>query len=132
MIRRARLVDFWTEFANTKAPLQVWRRLVRLFNWRHLADLEQVFPCSGPGRQVTSFLELPEMQGVDMVRELTKERGLRQKDLVPVFRTVSIATAVLNWRRELTRRQMESLGRLFGVAAAVFLSDAPRPAARVT
>ena len=71
---------------------------------------------------------IPDLDGVDLLHELIKDRGLRQKDLIPVFKTESIASAVLHRRRELTRRHIEALADFFGVPAAAFLSGSRRNA----
>ncbi len=60
-----------------------------------------------------------------MLRSLLVERGLRQKDLVPVFKTESIVSAVLAGHRELNRRQIEELARFFQISPAAFLAEEP-------
>jgi HTH-type transcriptional regulator / antitoxin HigA len=75
-----------------------------------------------------NHVRIPELDGVDLVRQLMKDRGLRQKDLIPVFKTESIASAVLNRRRGLTRGHIETLASFFNVPAAVFLPDFRRNA----
>jgi HTH-type transcriptional regulator/antitoxin HigA len=71
---------------------------------------------------------IPDLDGVDLLHQLIKDRGLRQKDLIPVFKTESIASAILKRRRELTRRHIEGLARFFDVPPAVFLPDLRRNA----
>ncbi len=68
-------------------------------------------------------VEIPAIHGADLVRVLIEERGLRQKDLTPIFRSESIASAVLNGRRQLTRRHIEELARFFHTSPAVFFPD---------
>ncbi len=46
--------------------------------------------------------------------------GLRQKDLVDVFGTESIASEVLHGKRELTKEHIKRLSARFGVSPAVF------------
>lgn len=43
-----------------------------------------------------------ELRGVELVKGLMELRGLAQTDLVPIFKTKSIASAVLNGKRRLT------------------------------
>ncbi len=64
--------------------------------------------------------EIPDVSGVDLIRELLEERGLRQRDLVGIFATESVASEVLASRRELTRRHIEGLSRFFNVSPAAF------------
>jgi HTH-type transcriptional regulator / antitoxin HigA len=52
---------------------------------------------------------MPDLDPIDLLHQLIEDRGLRQKDLIPVFKTESIASAVLNRRRGLTRRHIEGL-----------------------
>ncbi len=68
--------------------------------------------------------EIPDVHGVDLVRVLLEERGLRQKNLVGVFATESIASEVLAGRRDLTRRQIEGLAKFFNVSPAAFFPAA--------
>ncbi len=65
-------------------------------------------------------VEIPDIHGVDMVRALLEDRCLRQRDLVGVFATESVASEVLSGRRELTRKHIEGLARFFGVSPAAF------------
>jgi HTH-type transcriptional regulator / antitoxin HigA len=65
-------------------------------------------------------VDIPDLYGVALVRALLEERGLRQKDLVGIFATESVASEVLAGRRELTRRHIEELARFFKVSPAAF------------
>jgi HTH-type transcriptional regulator/antitoxin HigA len=67
------------------------------------------------------IMPLPEGE---MIRFLLGERGLRQKDLAPVFGAESIVSAVLNGRRKLNRRHIERLAAFFQVSPAVFFPEA--------
>jgi HTH-type transcriptional regulator/antitoxin HigA len=49
-----------------------------------------------------------------------RANGLRQKDLVDVFGTESIASEVLNGKRELNKEQIRRLSERFRVSPAVF------------
>ena len=68
-------------------------------------------------------VEVPAIYGVKLIRRLMQDRGLPQKDLVPIFRTESIVSAVLNGRRQLTRRHIEESARFFAIPASAFLPD---------
>ena len=65
-------------------------------------------------------VEIPDVHGVELIRALLEERGLRQKDLVGIFATESVASEVLAGRRELTRNHIEALARFFKVSPAAF------------
>lgn len=65
---------------------------------------------------------IPDISDVELLRFLLKEKGLRQKDLVPdVFPTPSIVSEVLNGRRELSKSHIQNLAAFFSVSPAVFL-----------
>lgn len=70
-------------------------------------------------------VEIPDVHGAALVRALLEERGLRQKDLVGVFATASVASEVLAGRRELTRKHIEALARYFEVSPAAFFPTVP-------
>jgi HTH-type transcriptional regulator/antitoxin HigA len=76
-------------------------------------------------------VEVPAIYGVKLIRQLMQDRALRQKDLVPIFRTESIVSAVLNGRRQLTRRHIEESARFFAIPASAFLPDTTATVARV-
>lgn len=61
-----------------------------------------------------------ELHGVALVKALLEEYDLRQKDLVDVFKTESIASAVLNGRRGLTVEHIDKLARRFDLPHALF------------
>ncbi len=57
---------------------------------------------------------------VAIVRHLMEAHRLRQKDLMDVFGTESIASEVLHGKRELTKEHIKRLSARFGVSPAVF------------
>ncbi|CAD5980032.1 hypothetical protein PCC9214_04595 [Planktothrix tepida] len=63
---------------------------------------------------------IPDIYGVELLKSLIEDNGLRQKDLVSIFKTESIVSDVLNGKRELTRRHIEELAEFFHVSPAVF------------
>ena len=63
---------------------------------------------------------VPEASPVAIIRHLMEARRLRQKDLVDVFSSESIASEVLHGKRELTREHIKRLSARFGVSPAVF------------
>jgi HTH-type transcriptional regulator / antitoxin HigA len=65
-------------------------------------------------------LTVPKATPVAVIRHLMEAHDLRQKDLLDVFGTESIASEVLNGKRELTREHIKRLSGRFGVSPAVF------------
>ena len=63
---------------------------------------------------------VPDASPVAIVRHLMEAHNLRQKDLLDVFSTESIASEVLHGKRELTRDHIRRLSARFGVSPAVF------------
>jgi HTH-type transcriptional regulator / antitoxin HigA len=63
---------------------------------------------------------LPDIYGVELLKVFLEERELKQKDLVPVFRTESIISDVLHGRRQLTTRHIQELAEFFHVSPAAF------------
>ena len=57
---------------------------------------------------------------VEVVRELMESNGLKQKDLLDVFGTPSIASEVLREKRRLTVEHIRKLSRRFQVSPEVF------------
>jgi HTH-type transcriptional regulator / antitoxin HigA len=66
------------------------------------------------------IVEIPDIYGVDLLHVLVEEWGLKQKELVPIFKTESIVSAVLNGRRQLTVEHIEKLSDFFHISPAVF------------
>jgi HTH-type transcriptional regulator / antitoxin HigA len=65
-------------------------------------------------------VEVPDIHGVQLLNVLIEEWGLKQKELVPIFKTESIASAVINGHRQLTVEHIEKLSEFFHVSPAVF------------
>jgi HTH-type transcriptional regulator/antitoxin HigA len=57
----------------------------------------------------------------EVLRELMRARGIRQKDLLGVFGSKGIASEVVRGRRAVSRTQAKSLARFFHVSPALFL-----------
>lgn len=56
----------------------------------------------------------------EVVEELMRANGLRQKDLLDVFGTESIVSEVLSGKRELNKDHIKRLSERFRVSPAVF------------
>jgi len=63
---------------------------------------------------------IPDIHGVELLKALLDEFGLRQKDLVPIFKTESIVSAVLNGQRQLTVSHIRKLAEFFHTSPAGF------------
>ena len=65
-------------------------------------------------------VEIPDIYGIELLHTLIEEWGLKQKELVPIFKTESIASAVLNGHRQLTVEHIEKLSEFFHISPAAF------------
>jgi HTH-type transcriptional regulator/antitoxin HigA len=65
-------------------------------------------------------VEIPPLSGVELVRELCKERGIPQRALVPIFGTASVVSEVLAGKRELQRKHIDGLAQFFQVPPGAF------------
>jgi HTH-type transcriptional regulator / antitoxin HigA len=65
-------------------------------------------------------IKIPDIYGVDLLNVLIDEWGLKQKELIPIFKTESIVSAVLNGHRQLTVEHIQKLAEFFHVSPAVF------------
>jgi HTH-type transcriptional regulator/antitoxin HigA len=69
-----------------------------------------------------------EISGSEAVlKALIAERNLKQKDLVPIFKTESIVSDVLNEKRQLTVRHIQELAETFNLSPAVFFPAKDTP-----
>ncbi len=66
---------------------------------------------------------IPDIYGVELLKVLIAEKQLRQKDLVPIFKTESIVSDILNGKRQLTVRHIQELAQFFNLSPAVFLPE---------
>ena len=64
--------------------------------------------------------QLPKASGVEVLRELMRANGLRQKDLAEEFGTESIVSEVLSGKRKLNKDHIKRLSERFRVSPAVF------------
>jgi HTH-type transcriptional regulator / antitoxin HigA len=65
-------------------------------------------------------VKIPDIHGVDLLNILIEEWGLKQKELIPIFKTESIVSAVLNGHRQLTVEHIQKLAEFFHISPAVF------------
>jgi HTH-type transcriptional regulator / antitoxin HigA len=65
---------------------------------------------------------IPPLTGIELLKVLLADRGLRQKDLTPLFGTESITSEVLSGKRDLQRKHIEGLADFFHVSPAAFFA----------
>jgi HTH-type transcriptional regulator/antitoxin HigA len=65
-------------------------------------------------------VEIPRLDGIELVRELLDDNQLPQRALTDIFGTDSIVSEVLSGKRELQRKHIEGLAEFFNVSPAAF------------
>jgi HTH-type transcriptional regulator / antitoxin HigA len=60
---------------------------------------------------------------LEILTELVRDRGLKQKDLLPVFGSQGIASEVLNGKRGVSKSHAKALGEFFKVSPALFFGN---------
>jgi HTH-type transcriptional regulator/antitoxin HigA len=71
--------------------------------------------------------QLKPAEPIEVLRELMNAHGLKQKDLVSIFKAPSIASEILNEKRPLTVDHIAKLANRFHVSPAVFIKAASNP-----
>jgi HTH-type transcriptional regulator / antitoxin HigA len=66
------------------------------------------------------YVTIPDLCGVDLLKALIDELDLKQKDLVPIFKTESIVSAILNGQRNFTVEHIEKLAKFFNISPSAF------------
>ncbi|MCC5609416.1 transcriptional regulator [Nostoc sp. CHAB 5834] len=66
---------------------------------------------------------VPDIYGVELLKVLIAELNLKQKDLVPIFKTESIVSDVLKGKRKLTVEHIQKLADFFNLSVAVFFPE---------
>lgn len=61
-----------------------------------------------------------ELRGVDLIKDLMVQKRLKQKDLVQIFKTKSIVSAVLAGKRKLTANHINQLAEFFRLPHSLF------------
>lgn len=67
-------------------------------------------------------VSIPDLSGVELLKALIDEFSLKQKDLVSIFKTESIVSAILNGQRRFTVEHIEKLADFFHISPSVFFS----------
>jgi len=78
-----------------------------------LADLIETYE--------NAHVHIPPLSGIELLRFLMDEHGLRQKDLAPLFGTASIASDVLSGKRPLAFSHIKRLSQRFGLPVDAFI-----------
>ncbi len=65
-------------------------------------------------------IPIADLSGLELLKALIEEMGLKQKDLVPVFKTESITSEILNGKRKFTVEHIEKLSAFFKVPTSAF------------
>jgi HTH-type transcriptional regulator/antitoxin HigA len=65
-------------------------------------------------------VHIPSLHGIELLKALIEESNLRQKDLVPVFKTESIVSEVLSGQRKLTVEHIQKLAEFFHIPPGAF------------
>lgn len=63
---------------------------------------------------------IPDLYGVELLKAIIQEFGLKQKDLAPIFKTESIVSAILNGQRKFTVEHIEKLADFFHISPSAF------------
>lgn len=69
----------------------------------------------------TQTYPMPDVPPNEMLKFILSERGLRQKDLLPVFGSEGIISEVLSGKRGITAKQAKALANFFHVSVALFI-----------
>ncbi|NJN92256.1 MAG: transcriptional regulator [Leptolyngbyaceae cyanobacterium SL_5_14] len=67
-------------------------------------------------------VSIPDLSGVELLKALIDEFELKQKDLVPIFKTESIVSEILSGQRRFTVEHIEKLAVFFNVSPSAFFS----------
>jgi HTH-type transcriptional regulator/antitoxin HigA len=71
-------------------------------------------------RDYDDRIDLPDVPPLQMLQFLMEQRGLRQADMVPVFGSRSVASNVLNGKRELSKAHIRGLADFFHLSPEAF------------
>ena len=64
-----------------------------------------------------------ELRGLPLIRSLIDELGLKQKDLLPIFKFESTVSSVLSGRRQLNLEHVAKLANFFDLPHHLFFDD---------
>jgi len=104
-------------------------------NERMIAELERLdaLPAKSPEEESLAELltllieqfeqryDLEHAAPLDALKSLMEDRGIRQRDLIGVFGSSSVASDVLNGKREISKRHAKQLAEFFSVPVSLFI-----------
>jgi len=73
----------------------------------------------------TEDMEAYDLRGVKLIKALLQLHDMKQQDLVPIFKTKSIVSAVLNGKRPLTAQHIDKLADYFHMPHSLFFEKKP-------
>jgi HTH-type transcriptional regulator / antitoxin HigA len=101
------------QLGETLSPAQ--ERLLKL-----LVNLIESFESQHYQLKSATPLEILTELMVDCRRQTKGQRGLKQKDLLPVFGSQGVASEVLNGKRGISKAAARALGEFFKVSPSLF------------
>ncbi|WP_295615242.1 transcriptional regulator [Chamaesiphon sp. GL140_3_metabinner_50] len=125
---RAKYIDLLNEFPprpirSSNDAISVQKVVDALLDAKHLSSDQQEY-LNLLGIIISEYedttVEVPDIHGIELLNILIEEWGLKQKELVPIFKTESIVSAVLNGHRQLTVEHIQKLAEFFHISPAVF------------
>ena len=75
--------------------------------------------------------DLGRAEPIEALKQLMEDRGIRQRDLIPVFGSSSVASDVLNGKREISKRHARALAEFFAVPVGSIFNRMPASKWRV-
>ncbi|MEH1783005.1 MAG: transcriptional regulator [Nostoc sp.] len=66
---------------------------------------------------------ITDIHGIELLEALITEFGLRQQDLIPIFKTESIVSEVLSRQHKLTVNHIRKLAEFFHISPAAFFES---------
>ena len=66
---------------------------------------------------------VPDIYGVELLKALLVGFNLKQKDLVPIFKSESLVSEMLKGKRQLTARHIQELATFFRISLMVFFTN---------
>jgi HTH-type transcriptional regulator/antitoxin HigA len=105
-------------------------------NERAIAELERLdslprmTPEQDSGAELLTLLieqyeqkyDLGHADPLEALRSLMEDRGLRERDLIPVFGSSTVASDVLNGKREISKQRARRLAEFFHAPMSLFIS----------
>ena len=122
----ALLLDFLPRMIKTETDyVAVQKQVDRLVDQDKLSTAEQDYldllgTLIWEYESRTEDQETYELRGVDFLKGIMDLHGLKQLDLVPIFKTKSIVSAVLNGHRQLTAEHINKLAAFFNTPHELF------------